>query len=157
MKTAVYVGSFDPFTNGHLEIVTKASEIFDKVVIGMGINPNKKRAYDSSKMKQAIETTLKENNLNNVEVEIYDTLSVDLAKKHNAKYFVRGLRNAEDYAYEENLAKLNITYAGIDTIYLRPTKYELISSSIVKVWLQFGKDVSECVPSAVLELICPKQ
>ena len=157
MKTAVYVGSFDPFTNGHLEIVTKASEIFDKVVIGMGINPNKKRAYDSLKMKQAIETTLKENNLNNVEVEIYDTLSVDLAKKHNAKYFVRGLRNAEDYAYEENLAKLNITYAGIDTIYLRPTKHELISSSIVKVWLQFGKDVSECVPSAVLELICPKQ
>jgi len=122
MNIGFYAGSFDPFTNGHLHVVEVSSKLFDKVVIGIGINSIKARRYDSSKMKNAIEVVLKNRNLDNVEVISYDNLTVDAALSSGATYFIRGIRNGMDYDYEENLAALNEELEGLDTIYIRARK-----------------------------------
>lgn len=88
-----YAGSFDPFTNGHLQVVKKASKCFDKVIIGIGYNAEKKTRVEKEKMKQAIEKTIQELSLNNVSVTIYTGLTVDEAKKNNCDILIRGLRN----------------------------------------------------------------
>lgn len=119
MKIAFYPGSFDPFTNGHLHVVKTACKLFDKVIIGIGINFQKERRFSNEIMKSAIQETLKLENINNAEVIIYEGLSVDIAKEYNCNYMIRGLRNDMDYQYEENLAQINEEISGLDTIYIR--------------------------------------
>lgn len=153
MKIGFFAGSFDPFTNGHLEIVKKASKIFDKLIIGIGINGNKTRSYDQYLMLDAINKVLKRENLTNVEAKIYEILTVDFAKQNNVDYFVRGLRNNVDFCYEEDLANVNLHILGIDTIYFRPTQYQYISSSMVRELLRFKKDISQYVPKEIFDLI----
>ena len=84
MEIGFYAGSFDPFTNGHLHVVEKSAKLFDKVIIGIGVNPDKKRRYDKEIMKNAIEKMIKNRNLTNVSVVCYDNLSVDAALEHHA-------------------------------------------------------------------------
>ena len=153
LKIGFYSGSFDPFTNGHLHIVKTASHIFDKVIIGIGINYRKMRRYDSMLMKSAIETTLKNEHIENVEVITYDTLTVDIAKKYNASFLIRGLRNDTDYAYEENLSQINEEISGLDTIYLRSSNLNFISSSMVNELIEYKKDVSKYLPKDILNII----
>lgn len=153
MKIGFYSGSFDPFTNGHLHIVKTASQIFDKVIIGIGINCNKKRRYDLLKMKQAIEQTLEKENITNVVVIDYDVLTVDIAEKYHANFLIRGLRNDTDYAYEENLAQINEEISGLDTIYLRSGLLGFISSSMVHELIYYHKDVSKYLPEPVLNIL----
>lgn len=93
MKIGFYSGSFDPFTNGHLHIIKTASKVFDKVIVGICINYQKKRRFDSLLMKSAIEKTLKNEQLHNVEVITYNSLTVDIALKYNSNFLIRGLRN----------------------------------------------------------------
>ena len=107
MSIGFYAGSFDPFTIGHLHIVKTAVNLFDKVIIGVGINEEKKRKFDTEKMKECIEKTINSENLHNVMVVTYSGLTVDEMKKHNATFLIRGLRNSKDYEIEENLAKIN--------------------------------------------------
>ena len=153
MNTAFYAGSFDPFTNGHLHVVLKAVQLFDKVVIGIGVHPTKKRRFDSNVMKSAIENLIQERNLTNVSVVCYDNLTVDVAKEHGANFLIRGIRNGMDYEYEENIATINEKLSGIDTIYVRAGNNGFVSSSMVMELLRNGKDVSEYLPEEVLKII----
>lgn len=153
MKIGFYSGSFDPFTNGHLHIIKTASKVFDKVIVGIGINYQKKRRFDSLLMKSAIEKTLKNEQLNNVEVITYNSLTVDIALKYNANFLIRGLRNDTDYAYEENLSQVNQEISGLDTIYFRAGNLDFISSSMVAELISYNKDVSKYLPKEILEII----
>lgn len=153
MKIGFYAGSFDPFTNGHLHVVRKSAELFDKVIVGIGINSQKTRRFDTEEMKTAIEKVLERENLTNVSVITYDTLSIDIANDLHSTFLIRGIRNGMDYDYEENIALINEEISGIDTIYIRAGKYGAISSSIVTEFLSYGKDVSKLVPPEILEVI----
>lgn len=153
MKIGFYSGSFDPFTNGHLHIIKTASKVFDKVIVGIGINYQKKRRFDSLLMKSAIEKTLKNEQLHNVKVITYNSLTVDIALKYNANFLIRGLRNDTDYAYEENLSQVNQEISGLDTIYFRAGNLDFISSSMVAELISYNKDVSKYLPKEILEII----
>ena len=153
MNIGFYAGSFSPFTNGHLRVVERASKLFDKVIIGIGINKMKKPRYDNHLMKEAIEKVLEREQLLNVSVITYDNLSVDAAKTCNATHLIRGVRNSMDYEYEEKIAAINEDISGLDTIYIRAGNLGLISSSLVLELIEHGKDVSKYLPKGILELI----
>ena len=153
MKVGFYAGSFDPFTNGHLHVVRRSAELFDKVIIGIGINSTKKRRYHQDIIKEAIEKLLKREGLDNVSVILYSDLSIVTAKENDTTFFIRGIRNGMDYDYEENIALINEELSGIDTIYIRAGKYGAISSSIVMEFMSYGQDVSSLVPPEIYEII----
>lgn len=153
MNIGFYSGSFSPFTNGHLQVVEKASKLFDKVIVGIGSNPKKEPRFDNEIMKKAIEKVLKREGLDNVSVIIYNNLSVDTAKANDATYLIRGIRNGMDYEYEENMASINEEISGLDTIYIRAGKLGNISSSLVVELMQNNKDVSEYLPNEIKEAI----
>jgi len=148
-----YAGSFDPFTNGHLQVVKKASKCFDKVIIGIGYNPDKKTRVEKERMKDAIEKTIRELNLTNVSVTIYTGLTVDEAIKNNSNILIRGLRNGTDYQYEENIAEINEQISGLDTCYFRAGKLGYLSSSFVMELYNNNKSIDEYVPKYVVELL----
>ena len=153
MKVGFYAGSFDPFTVGHLHIVKVASRIFDKVIVGIGVNPKKTRRFDNLKMKEAIEKLLEFENMNNIEVIIFDGLTADVAIEYGADFLIRGVRNGIDYDFEENLALINEEIAGIDTIYVRAGEYGAISSSMVFELLKRNKDVSKYIPKFIIDVV----
>jgi pantetheine-phosphate adenylyltransferase len=148
-----YAGSFDPFTNGHLQIVKKATKCFSKVIVGIAYNSEKKVRVNKEKMKQAIEKTFKDLKIKNVEVVLYKGLTVDEAKKHNATILIRGLRNGTDYQYEENIAETNEKISELDTCYFRAGELGYLSSSLVMELYQNGVDIKQFVPKAVKETI----
>ena len=153
MNIGFYAGSFSPFTNGHLHVVKTACKLFDKVIIGIGINANKTPRYDNNLMKQAIEKVLKREKIENVSVIVYTNLSADCALENNANVLIRGIRNTMDYEYEEKMALINEEIAGLDTIYIRAGEFGNVSSSLIVELLSHGKDVSKFVPEEVIELI----
>lgn len=156
MKVGFYAGSFDPFTIGHLHVVKVANRIFDKVIVGIGVNPKKTRRFDEIKMKEAIEKLLKSENMDNIEVVIFDGLTADVAREYGAEFLIRGVRNGVDYDFEENLAIINEEIAGVDTIYVRAGKYGAISSSMVFELLKRNKDVSRYIPKYILNVVNEK-
>lgn len=152
-KIGFYAGSFDPFTNGHLQIVTKAAKCFDEVIIGIAYNSEKEIRLDKEKMKQAIEKTIQELKLENIKVTLYSGLTAEEAKKFRANILVRGLRNGTDYQYEENIAENNEKIFGLDTCYFRAGDLGYLSSSLVMELWNNGVDVSNFVPTAVAEIL----
>lgn len=151
MKSAIYPGSFDPFTNGHLDVVKKAAALFDRVVVAIGVNTSKKRNFDTACMKAAIEQTLLEHDIHNCEVCVYSGLVAEFAKDNDIGYMIRGLRNTTDYNYEENIAEVNkLINPELEYVYFRAENVG-ISSSMVRELLGFQRDVSKYVPQAVLE------
>lgn len=153
MRIGFYAGSFDPFTVGHLHIVKTASQMFDKVIVGMGVNPSKTRKYDKDDMVQAMMETFKNNGLDNVECVIYDGLTYDVAAASGATILIRGIRNGMDYDYEENLAQINQELSGLDTIYLRAGEFGMVSSSMVYELIKRDKPVSKYLPEEILKLV----
>lgn len=153
MRIGFYAGSFDPFTMGHMHVVETAAKLFDKLIIGIGENSAKERNYDKELMKQAIQKTLEQANLTNVEVVTYENLSVDAARNNNCNFLVRGIRDDMDYYYEENIAQINEEISGLDTIYVRAGIYGSISSSTVKELYKNGRDISKYVPKEILEVM----
>ena len=152
-KKAIYPGSFDPFTNGHLDIVKKSAGLFEKVYIVIGVNKDKKRAYDAVNMKLAIEKTLKNENITNCEVIVFNGLVAEYTKIEDISYMIRGLRNNMDYFYEENIAEINkLINPSLEYVYFRAENVAL-SSSMVKELHSFNKDVSKYLPQPVWELI----
>ncbi len=145
MKTAIFPGTFNPFTVGHADIVERALTIFDKVVIGVGYNPEKgdSNIYPRvAHIKEVYEDNPK------VVVEAYTDLTVDLARRHEATAIVKGVRSVKDYEYEREQAEFNRMLGdGIETvlIFSRP-EYTSLTSSIVRTLQHFGKDVSEYLP-----------
>ena len=148
-----YAGSFDPFTNGHLAIVKKSAQCFEKVIIGIGYNTEKKERINKSEMKKAIEQVIKDEELKNVEVVLYEGLTVDKAKECKCDILIRGLRNGTDYEYEENISAINEKMAGMDTCYFRAGDLGYISSSVVIDFYKSGKDIDMLVPKAVADLL----
>mgnify|MGYP001852903934 CR=1 FL=1 len=153
MEIGFYAGSFDPFTKGHLHVVAKSAQLFDKVIVGIGVHPDKKRRFDKDVMKEAIEKVLIQENLNNVTVISYDNLSVDAAIENKATFLVRGIRNGMDYEYEENMASINEELSGLDTVYIRAGNLGNISSSMVMDLLRNGKDVSKYLPKEIIDIV----
>lgn len=152
-RVGFYAGSFDPFTNGHLHVIEVSRKIFDKVIVGIGINTLKERRFDQNKMKEAIEKVMEAKDFTNVKVVTYDNLSVDSAKENGANFLIRGIRNGMDYDYEENVALINEEISGLDTIYVRAGKLGALSSSMVMELLQFGKDASKFLPKEILDIL----
>ncbi len=151
MNIGFYPGSFDPFTNGHLHVVKSASKLFDKVIIGIGINSVKDRRFPKELMEDAIKDCLIEENLSNVYVISYDNLSIDAAISCNCNYIIRGLRNDMDYNYEENIAKINEELSNLDTIYIRSGKYGFISSTMIMDLINNNRDIYNYVPNSVIK------
>ena len=150
---AIYPGSFDPFTNGHLDIVKKASALFDEVYVVIGVNSKKHRTIPSDKMKAAIEQTLKELNISNVTITIFDGLVAKYAKANGIRYMIRGLRNNMDYNYEENIAEVNkLINPDMEYVYFRAENVA-VSSSMVKELRSYDQDVSMYVPKAVFDIL----
>ena len=153
MKIGFYAGSFDPFTIGHLNLVKKAALLFDRVIVGMGVNPKKVRTFNKEEMKDAINELFKNEGLNNCECIIYEGLTIDAALKYNTTYLIRGIRNGMDYDFEENLALVNEELSGIDTIYIRAGSYGAVSSSMVKELLINNKNAKKYLPDEIFKLV----
>lgn len=145
MKIAIYPGSFDPLTNGHLDIIKRASKMFDKLVIAV-LKNNKKNALFSIEERVDILKKLTID-IKNVEVDFFDGLLIDFAREKNAIVIVRGLRAITDFDYELQLAQTNKVIANeLETIFLTTNlKYSYLSSSIVKEIASFGGDISAFV------------
>ena len=145
-KTAIFPGSFNPFTKGHHDIVCRALTIFDKVVIGIGYNPDKPKPDDLQQRIEQIAAIYKDDS--RVEVETYDDLTIDFAKRHDATAIVKGVRSVQDFEYERTQAEYNRMMSdGIETVILfADPKYASLSSSLVRTLKKFGKDVTELLP-----------
>lgn len=153
MRVGFYAGSFDPFTNGHLNVVKKAAHFFDLVIVGIGINFEKKRRNDKNKMKEAIEKVLKRENIFNARVVIYEGLTTDVALEYKSTFLIRGIRDTTDYGYEETIAQINEQISGLDTIYIRAGELGFVSSSMVTELYSCGKDVSKYVPKEIIDIL----
>lgn len=147
MKTALYAGSFDPFTNGHMDILTQASKIFDKVIIAVAVNSEKKTLLPLETRIELIRKSIA--GLNNVSVDSYDGLTVEYAKKHDIKFLVRGVRNSSDFDYELQISNTNkLLDSDIETVLLTPKpENSHISSTIVREIYKNGGDISKFVPN----------
>ncbi len=149
-KVAIFPGSFDPFTNGHLETVRRAAGLFDDLIVAVMTNTNKRALFTPAERVALIEDCLV--GLPNVHVQAHAAaLTVDLARELGAQYIVRGLRNASDYTFETEIAHANAKMAPeITTILLPARGSEVgISSSVVKEIASFGGDLSDFVPAGV--------
>ncbi|MDO4801669.1 MAG: pantetheine-phosphate adenylyltransferase, partial [Prevotellaceae bacterium] len=137
MKTAVFTGSFDPFTIGHKNIVDRALNLCDELVIGIGYNENKEYMFTLEERIEAIKKIYKYNL--NVRVEAYDDLTVDFAQRQNADCIIRSIRSVKDFEYEREQADINFQLSGIETILLfAQPELEHISSTVVKELMHFG-------------------
>jgi pantetheine-phosphate adenylyltransferase len=148
---AVYPGTFDPFTNGHSDLVERATRLFDKVIVAIAANPGKTPMFDLDRRVAMAQTVLQP--LDNIEVCGFSDLLVDFARKKQANVILRGLRVVSDFEYEMQLASMNRHLASdIETLFLTPAEqYSFISSSLVKEIAQHGGDVSEFVHPSVAE------
>ena len=153
MTTALYAGSFDPITNGHLDVLDAASKMFDKVIIAVAFNSEKQGFIPADKRVQIIKEAVK--SYNNVEVDSYTGLTVKYAKEHGATHLIRGLRAVTDFEYEYQLASANaLADNEIDMVFFmsRGETSNLTSSTIMEL-AKNGVDVSKLVPSSVLKRI----
>jgi pantetheine-phosphate adenylyltransferase len=152
MTKAIYAGSFDPFTLGHLDIVNRASKMFDEVIVALGTNTSKKSLFTADEKLEMIQEVIDEYSNDNVKViQFTDGLIVNLAKKLDAKVMLRGLRSVADMEYEMNIASMNKTQAPeIESVFLMADeKYRFVSSSLIKEIAQFDGDVSGMVPENI--------
>ncbi len=149
MKLAVYPGSFDPITNGHLDIIQRASKICDKLIVLVSINTNKKGLFTSLEKAELIKKSVL--NLDNVEVDCFEGLLVDYVKEHNIEVIVRGLRAISDFEMEFQMAGLNRKlYDGAETMFLMTSiENSYLSSSMVKEVFYMKGSISQFVPECV--------
>ena len=148
---AVYPGTFDPITNGHSDLVERASRLFDKVIVAIASNTGKTPMFDLDRRVVMAETVLQ--GLDNVEVRGFSELLVDFVRRCQGNVILRGLRVVSDFEYEMQLASMNRHLAGnIETLFLTPSEQcSFISSSLVKEIAQLGGDVSEFVHASVVD------
>ena len=150
-RKGIFAGSFDPITNGHLDIICRASKLFDELQIGVLYNPNKKGLFNFDERIELIKSCT--NHLNNIKIVSFDGLLVNYCQKNEIDTLVRGVRTGADIEYELQMAHMNRELnPNIETIIL-PTKteYSFISSSLIKEVLTVGGDVKDLVPKVVLE------
>ena len=155
MKKAVCPGSFDPITNGHLDVIERASGLFDEVVIAVLVNNSKNGLFTIDERISMITDSVK--HLKNVKVDTWSGLLVDYCRAHNIAAIVKGLRAVSDFDYELQMAQMNLQLKGVDTL-LMATKpaYSFLSSSLVREIARYGGDVSNLVPPRVLQDLVSK-
>lgn len=149
MPTAVYPGSFDPITMGHVDVVTRASQMFEQIVMAVVKNPGKKPLISLEDRVNLVRDSI--GHLTNVKVESFEGLTVDLAKKHNANVIIRGLRAVSDFENEFAMAQINKRLSSnIDTVFLTAgVEYQFLSSSMMKEVAALGGDIGGLVPESV--------
>jgi len=149
MAKAIYPGTFDPVTNGHIDIIKRAREIFDSIVVTVAINTGKNPLFTTQERVEMLKECLKD--FDNVSVDSFDGLVVDHAKNVGAVSIIRGLRAVSDFEYEFQMALMNRKLAGkISTVFLMPhEKYTYLNSSIVRNLAGFHSDVNDFVPPNV--------
>jgi pantetheine-phosphate adenylyltransferase len=152
-KIALYPGTFDPITNGHFDVIERALNLFDEVIVAVAISQDKKPMFSLDERIEMINAAI--GHLKNVRVVGFDNLTVDLATEHNASVLIRGLRAVSDFEYELQLGYLNNSLnEDIETVYLMPKlKHAFISSSIVRNLLKFNGKTEHLLPSPVQKII----
>ncbi len=150
--TAIYPGSFDPVTNGHIDLITRASKLFDKVIVAVAHHTSGKNTYFVTD-KRIYMTKKALSNIKNVEVTGFDNLLVEFAKNKDVHIIIRGLRAVSDFEYEFQLAGMNRQLNGeIETLFMAPAEeYANISSSLVREIAKLGGDISKFVPQIVID------
>jgi len=159
MSVAVYPGSFDPITNGHLDVISRAAAAFEKVVVGVLANPRKQALFSVEERVRLIRDALGESGAapGRIEVQSFDGLTVDFCHAVGASFIVRGLRAISDFEVEMQLAHNNRKLArDVDTVFfMTALEHGYVSSSLVKEIATFGGNVSEMIPRAALEALGP--
>lgn len=149
---ALYPGTFDPVTYGHIDIIERASQFFEKLIVTVAVNPNKIPLFSEEERKDMLVRSVKK--FSNVEVDVFKGLVVDYARLKRASVVIRGLRAVSDFEYEFQMSLTNRKLApGISTIFMMPNeKYTYLNSSLVRELIYYGANVSDFVPSYVIKL-----
>lgn len=156
-KKALYTGSFDPMTNGHLDIITRASKMFDELVVGVIVNPNKKPLFTKEERVKMIKEVTKD--LGNVTVDCFQGLLADYVNANHFDAVVRGLRATTDFEYEIQMAQMNdrLFTEGTESVFLMTSpEYSFISSSVIKEVVSLGGCVDGLIPDRIMEEIQAK-
>ncbi|EOI01949.1 phosphopantetheine adenylyltransferase [Enterococcus moraviensis ATCC BAA-383] len=156
-RIALFPGSFDPLTNGHLDLIERSTKLFDKVIVGVFVNTNKTALFTLEEKLSLIKRSV--SHLDNVEVITQETkLTVENAKELDANFLIRGIRNVKDYEYEKDIAMMNHHLSPeLETVFLLANEaYAHVSSSLLKEVLKFGGDVSDYLPNAVNQALNQK-
>lgn len=143
---ALFPGSFDPFTKGHEDIVLRGLKLFDKIIVAIGKNPQKTRYFEIELMREKISGLFAP--YKNIQVIVYDELTAELAKKHEASFVLRGLRNTTDFEYENSIAQVNkFLHSGLESVFLITSpQFAAISSSIIREVHRYHGNVDEFLP-----------
>ncbi len=148
MKRAVFPGSFDPITLGHVDIIERGLELFDEIVVAIGVNAGKQYMWSLEERLSFIRKTFADNP--KIKVATYEGLTVDFCKDLNAKFLLRGLRNSLDFSYEKSIAQTNELMGGIESVFIISSpNASHISSTIVRDIARYGGDIRSLVPEAV--------
>ncbi|MTK11148.1 MAG: pantetheine-phosphate adenylyltransferase [Clostridiaceae bacterium] len=156
MKTAVYPGSFDPVTNGHLDIIRRSAKVFDEVIVGVLVNPHKKGLFDIEERVELIQRVVKD--IPNVKVESFSGLLIHFMKNKGAKVIIKGLRAVSDFEYEFQMSLMNSKLdPNIETVFMMTSaKNSFLSSSSVKQVAMFGGCIKDLVPDEIIPDIIKK-
>ena len=156
MTTALYAGSFDPITNGHLDIATRASRIFDNVILGIFATPDKRLLFSTEERTEMARLAVA--HLHNVEVRAYSNITIDFAKEVGATVMVRGLRMIGDFEWEFEMAMMNrLLSPGLELVcFMASQQYQFLSASLIKEVSSLGGDISSLVPKHVVEALKKK-
>jgi len=148
MKKAIFPGSFDPVTIGHVDIIKRAMKVFDEIIIAVGDNTDKKYMFPKEKRVEFVKQTF--NNYNNIKIESYNGLTVDFCKKNNTEFMIRGLRNPADFEFEKSIALTNRKMTDIETIFfLTSPENSFVSSSIVRDLIRNSGDYKLFIPKGI--------
>ena len=161
-KVAIFPGQFDPITSGHLDVIQRGAPLFDRLIVGVGVNPEKSELFDQDERLHLVRQAVKDaGGLDNVEAHLYTGLTANFVKQQNADCLLRGIRDVIDLRYEFQSALANRTVGGVETLFLMTgDQYALTSSSLIRQVVVLGGDVEALrplVPSVVVDALRDKQ